>query len=290
MKHRCLLVCIALGWALVSPACFAADAPKIEPDIVYGHKDGLALTFDMVRPEKPTGAAILFLQSGGWYSTWRDPQAMVPVCIPFLQKGLTVLIVRHGSAPKYNIPEAVADVRLCVRFIHLNAKKLELDADRLGVLGASAGGHLTLVLATTGDDGNPAAKDEVLKQSSKIAAGGALCPPTDLREWVTNPPDAIRKLAILKPPLTFDVTKAPDYSPVLHAAATSAPVLLVHGDKDELVPIEHSQKMAAAFEKEKAVHKLLTIEGAGHSFNAQHNAIIAPEMINWFVIHLAEKK
>lgn len=289
MPARASLLLCLIGFAIAPRFVAAADQPKIEPDIVYGHKDGLALTFDIVRPEKPNGSAVLFLQSGGWYSAWREPQALVPACVPLLNKGITVCIVRHGSAPKYNIPEAVADVRLCVRYIRLNAKKLELDADRLGVTGASAGGHLTLVLATTGDDGDPKAKDEVLKQSSKIAAGVAVCPPTDLREWVTNPPEAIRKIAALKPPLTFDAAKAPDYSPVLHASADDAPVLLVHGDKDELVPIVHSENMVAAFEKEKAVHKLLRIEGGGHSFTPQQNAIIAPALAEWFATHLAKK-
>jgi len=67
--------------------------------------------------------------------------------------------------------------------------------------------------------------------------------------------------------------------------------LLIHGDKDELVPIEHSKKMIAALEKAKIKNKLIVIEGAGHNFSPKQNQkTVAPAMIDWFVIHLAEKK
>ena len=100
------------------------------------------------------------------------------------------------------------------------------------------------MLATTGDDGDPAAKDEVLKHSSRIAAAVALFPPTDLRNWTTDPPEAIAQYPALKPPLSFDAEKEPDVSPILFVSDKAAPSLMIHGDKDELVPIEHSQKTA----------------------------------------------
>ncbi len=270
--------------------CAGADDSPIQPDVVYGHKDGMALTFDVIKPAKPNGAAILWIQSGGWYSTWIDTKIWPAVAKPFLDKDYTLFIVRHGSAPKYNIPEIVEDLRRSVRFIRLHAKDWGVNPDRLGVLGASAGGHLTLVLATTADDGDPKSADEVLRQSDRIAAAIALFPPTDIRDWVTNPPDAIKKIAALKPPLTFDEKKAPDYSPLLHVTDKTAPALLVHGDKDELVPIEHSKKMLAALEKAKVDAKFVVVEGAGHGFSdAQNKEQVIPAMLDWFDKYLAKK-
>src|SRR5262245_4387279 len=114
-----------------------AETPQVQPDVVYGHKDGMALTFDVIRAPKPTGAAILWRQSGGWYSSWTDPKGWPAICKPWLDKGTTVFIVRHGSAPRYTVPEAVEDVRRSVRFIHLKAKDFDVDPERLGVLGGS---------------------------------------------------------------------------------------------------------------------------------------------------------
>jgi len=279
---------LAIAFLMVSGSVRAAE-PKIVPDVVYGHKDGMALTFDVIEPESANGAGVLFIQSGGWYSGWTEPKNLVPAAQPLLDKGLTVFIVRHGSAPKYTVPEAAADVQRCVRYLHLHAGEWNVDPQRLGAFGGSAGGHLTLMLATTGDDGDPAAKDEVLQQSSRIAAAVALYPPTDLRKWTTDPPEEIAKHAGLKPPLTFAADLEDDVSPLLHVTKETAPTLLIHGDLDTLVPIEHSQNMIKALKDSKIDSELLTIEGGGHRFNGEQNKVVGPAMVDWFVAHLTKK-
>ncbi len=198
--------------------------------------------------------------------------------------------MRHGSASRYQVPDAVADVRRAVRFIRWKTKDYGIDPERLGVTGGSAGGHLTLMLATTGDDGQADSKDEVLRRSSRIAAGVALYPPTDLRGWTTNPPEAIRAHAGLKPPLAFDAAKEELVSPILHVSDTNAPILMIHGDKDELVPVEHSTNMEAALKKTKAISKLVVVKGAGHGYSPQQQAeIVGPETFAWFAEHLKKK-
>jgi hypothetical protein len=182
---------LALVLAFPSAAS-AAEAPRVISDVVYGHKDGMALTYDVLEPDRQSGAAVLWIQSGGWYSTYADPKILVGASKGFLDKGYTVVIIRHGSAPKYTVSEAAADVRRAVRAVRLNARAHGIDPKRLGVMGMSAGGHLSLMLGTTGNDGDPKARDEVLRQSSRVAAVLAICPPTDLRGWTTDPPAEIK--------------------------------------------------------------------------------------------------
>jgi acetyl esterase/lipase len=276
---------------LALPPSLAAQAPKISADVVYGRKDGMALTLDVIRPGKPNGAALLWIPTGGWVSPWIDPAFSAVVCKPMIDKGYTVFVVRHGCAPRYAIPDCTADVRRSVRFIRKNAKEYGIDAERLGVWGASAGGHLSLLLGTTGDDGDAKAKDDVLRQSSRVAAVVAVCPPTDLRGWVTDPPAAIKAFPALKPPLTFDPKLEPEFSPLTKVTARSAPTLFIHGDKDALVPIKHSQQMLAALEKAKVPCKLVTIEGAQHAFSPKQNAeVVLPAMMGWFEKHLGKKE
>lgn len=285
-----------LSILLVSALCIiagplAAAETKITPDVVYGHKDGLALTYDVLQPPEPNGAAVLWIQSGGWYSSWQSPQNFLVAGKPYLDKGFTLYVVRHGSAPKYNILESAADVRRAVRHVRANAETFGVDPQRLGVTGGSAGGHLTLVLATTGDDGDPKAKDPVLRASSRIAAAVALYPPTDLRTWVVDPPAEIRKHAGLKPPLTIDPARSGDVSPVLHVNEQTAPTLLIHGDKDELVPLEHSNNLVTELKKTKVPHRLLVIEGAGHGFSKeQASEVVYPAMVGWFETHLLKSE
>lgn len=270
------------------PAMVCGADPQITADVVYGHKDGLALTFDLIRPAQPNGAAILHLQSGGWYSSWTDPKNRIATSQPFLDDGFTVLIVRHGSAPRYQVPDAVADVRLCVRYVRMHAAELGIDPTRLGVWGASAGGHLTLMLATTGDDGDPQARDEIQRHSSRIAAGVAWFPPTDLRGWTTSPPAEIAAVPGLKPPLTFAANLEESVSPIAHVTADDAPVLMIHGDQDRLVPIEHSQKLLPVLQTAKVPAELITVSGAAHGYSPeQTQQIIIPGMLRWFREHLA---
>jgi acetyl esterase/lipase len=264
-----------------------ADDPRITADVVYGHKDGLALTFDVIAPSEPNGAAVMWLQSGGWYSNWAEPANLLPACAPMLNEGITVFIVRHGSAPRYQVPDAVADVRRCVRFIRINADEYGIDPERIGVLGGSAGGHLTLMLATTGDDGDPNNQDPVLRESSRIACGVSLYPPTDLRGWTTDPPEAIAAIPSLDPPLDFDAELEESVSPILHVTEDDAPVLIIHGDLDELVPISHANNIMPVLEEAGVTSELLVIEGAAHGFSPQQNEeLVLPAMIGWYKTHL----
>jgi acetyl esterase/lipase len=95
-------------------------------------------------------------------------EKMLGLFQPLTSQGFTVFAVRHGSSPKFSIEEAVADVRRSVRFIRLNAERFNIDPQRIGVYGMSAGGHLSLMLGTTSDDGNPQADDPVERVSNRV--------------------------------------------------------------------------------------------------------------------------
>ncbi len=149
--------CILILLTLLSSGAVRAVAQEVQitPDVVYGHKLGLAMTFDAFTPTKDAnGAAVLFMVSGGWYSSWSPPEKMQQFVRPLTDKGFTVFAVRHGSSPKFSIAEAVADVRHSVRFIRMNADRFHIDPQRIGVYGMSAGGHLSLMLGTASDAGD----------------------------------------------------------------------------------------------------------------------------------------
>ena len=275
-----LIACV-VAWPLVCLASPAGVAEKVEitADVVYGHKDGLAMTFDVIKPKKDAnGAGILFLVSGGWYSGWNPPEHNVQRFQSLLNKGFTMFIVRHGSSPKYVIPEVVDDVRRSVRFIRKNAVRFGVDPERLGVTGGSAGGHLSLVLGTTGDDGDLKAKDELLRTSDRVAAVVAYYPPTDIRPWVLETSSYFKNY----PALRFDRAKADAYSPLLNVTPDDAATLMVHGDQDKLVPLDHSQNILVELQKKNVPCELLVIKGAGHGFRGDDDKQAAAARDNWF--------
>jgi len=278
MLRSLIIVALALCVAQAN----GIEGVEIVPDVVYGHKHGMALTFDVYKPkQEANGVGILFMVSGGWVSKWYSPEQSIRWLKPMLDKGFTVFAVRHGSSPKYVIPEIIEDVRRSVRFIRLRAKDFDVDPERLGVAGASAGGHLSLMLGTASDNGNPDSKDEVLRVSDRVAAVVAYFPPTDIRPLVNKMPDY--------PALNFEEEKAAACSPLLHVSKDDPPTLLIHGDKDELVPLEHSENILAEFKKHKVISELLVIKGAGHGFRGEDGKRAAESLVAWFEKHLLKK-
>lgn len=262
----------------------AQSGIEIIPDVVYGHKDGLALTFDVLKPRtKANGAAVLFMVSGGWVSTYSPPRQTAERFKDLLDRGFTVIAVRHGSSPKYFIPEIVADVRRAVRFIRFNAGKWGIDSDRLGVFGGSAGGHLSLVLGTASDLGDPNAKEDFMKQSDRVASVVAYFPPVDLRPLARGIRTAADGATTDRfPALNFPRDKAADYSPIVHVSPDDPPTLLIHGDQDMLVPVSNSRLIYEEFQKNKVKTELIIIEGAAHGFKGDDAKRAEAAMASWF--------
>ncbi|MBX3438833.1 MAG: alpha/beta hydrolase [Planctomycetaceae bacterium] len=288
-RTSALAVLLVVLWGLASARPAAAEQKfEVTADVVYGHKAGMALTFDVIQPtEKRKDVGVLFMVSGGWVSMWFPPEAVVKQSAgPFgffsalVDEGYTLFLVRHGSSPYFKVPDAVADVRRAVRYIRLHADEFQVDPNRLGVCGGSAGGHLSLMLGTTSDEGNANADDEIDRQSNRVAAVVAYFPPTKLDEFFHLTPNF--------PALDFDHALADSVSPLTHVTADDAPTLLVHGDKDELVPLSNSERIHDAFGAQNVKSELIVVKGAAHGFQGADNDRATQAMIAWFNEHLAQ--
>ncbi len=282
VKHT-LAVLIAL--ALLAAPLSAGGDTEVHADVVYGHKMGMALTFDALVPADQNGAGVLFMVSGGWFSRWSDPHRIVSgdsrragAVGDLLDNGYAVFMVRHGSAPLFKVPEAVADVRRAVRYVRLNADDFGVDPERLGVTGGSAGGHLSLMLGNASDEGNPESNDPIEQTGNRVAAVVAYFPPVDL-QGLTGPNERF-------PALDFDAEKATAISPVLFVSEDDPPTLLVHGDQDALVALSHSERIKAAFDEANVTSKLVVIEGAAHGFRGEDSQRAASALVAWFNEHL----
>src|SRR5262249_47509030 len=158
-----------------------------------------------------------------------------------------VFAVTHGSQPRFTVPEIAKDVHRAVRFVRHNARQYGIDPDRIGIMGASSGGQLALLIATTGGPGDPEADDPADRESSRVQAAAVFFPPTDF----LNFGEPGREVPTSRPPFAgaFDfreysqeqgrllpVTDAEErrdivrrISPAQHVTGDSAPALLVHG-------------------------------------------------------------
>ena len=268
-------------------------------DVVYGHKDGLALTLDVVEPvENRKGIGLILVSSGSWVSRKsdilqeEDDRRQKDHWLQGLLKGgFTIFVVRHGSGPRYTVPEMTPDINRSVRFVRANAAKYSVDPNRLGITSGSSGGHLSLMAAMTGDDGKLDSKDPIERVSSQVQAVVAWFPPTDMINW--GAPNGYKLIPLLRPGLfermfgeiTDLEAQLKSISPLYLVTKDSPPLLLIHGDADRTVPLQQSEIMKAKYEEQGAKVKLVVEPGGGHSSWA---GIMDdyPPVWDWFDEHL----
>jgi dipeptidyl aminopeptidase/acylaminoacyl peptidase len=275
-RIRFVLPAIAALFALTGPSqAFARDNERVRA-VVYGHKFGMALTLDVMKPAKTNGAGVIFMVSGGFTSDIAsvDGGFFGPARFkPFLDRGYTLFMVCHGSQPKFTVSEIVADIHRSVRFIRVHAKDYGVDPNRLGIMGVSSGGYLSLAIGVTGKPGDQAAKDAVDQASSQVQAVACFCPPSDLvdygkvgRSVVEYEPVkfAWHAFDVLGKPREEQIKRLREMSPFFAISKQTPPTLIIHGDADPLVPYEQSERFVAKLAENDVPHQLITRKGAGH--------------------------
>ena len=290
MKRLALLIALIF----LATTSFAADFKRSE-DVIYGRKFGTALTLDVIQPDKPNGAGILFMVSGGFFSSH---EAINPGYYkPLLDHGYTIFAVVHGSQPRFIIPEIIEDVQRASRFVHLHAREYGVDSNKLGVTGASAGGHLSLTLGTRGGPGKADAKDPIDRESSVVAAVACFFPPTDFANWGAQGDDGVGFGTTLQFKPAFgprsDTAEgrqklSREISPLHFIHSNMPPTLITHGDSDKLVPLYQAQIFETRAKEFGNNIKVIVKPGADHGWKGMDKDMEV--FAQWFDEHLLGKK
>lgn len=296
-----LIFILATSLMHLSTVGWAAD-PSFDrlQDVIYGRKFGTALTMDIFTPKKDAkGIGVIMVVSGGFFSS---RESIFPVFVrPLTDRGYTVFAVLHGSQPRYTVPEIIQDINRAVRFVRYHAKDYGIEPECIGITGASAGGHLSLMLGTAGDKGDPNANDPVDRVSSRVQAVACFFPPTDFLNYgklgeakihATDhaPPyraafdyRELDKQSKLWVPIT-DPRRleeiAREISPVSHVSSDDPPTLIIHGDQDRLVPLQQSELIVEKLKKAGVQANLVVKKGAGHGWLGLDKD--ETQLIDWF--------
>jgi len=244
------------------PSSDTFDSIKLgthEKDVTYCTMDGIKLKMDIYYPSKNSGrfAVTMYVHGGGW-SSGDKAQGAGSVEIPALQKaGFLVVSVNYRLAPEYEFPAMIEDVKCAVRSLRAHADEYNLDPNRIGVWGSSAGGHLVNLLGTT-DQSTGFDVGEYMEYSSRVQAVVDMFGPADLTVQFNGGYQAASRVFG-----DFDAALA---SPVTYVTADDPPFLMIHGEKDTLVPIEQSQILLAALQAAGVPAELVPVANAGHSF------------------------
>lgn len=211
---------------------------EVTKDLVYGTGGGRDLHLDLYRPQRANGAGVLMVHGGGWREGSREMVAgqAAGLCAA----GFTCAACEYRLTPESPWPAQIHDVKAAMRWFRAGAAALEVDPDRIAVLGNSAGGHLALMLAgTVGVDEFEGGGGHVGVDTS-AAAVIAVFPAVSFYVGERTS-GATNAAAILGP--TPDPSAAERASPISYASGNFPPTFFLHGNGDKVVPVTASINM-----------------------------------------------
>ena len=258
-------------------------------NIEYARVGNHSLKLDLYQPKEPQGKlpVLVWIHGGAWNSGSKD------ACpIAFLASKMAVVSIDYRLVDAAPFPAQLQDCKGAIRWLRAHAADYSLDPDRIGILGASAGGHLALLLATTPDhatlEGDVGGNVEF---SSRVQCVCAFYPPTELNLLVANPKwrsDPAGDVArLLGGAVDQNVDKAIAASPLSYVDAHCAPVFLMHGGADPIVPAEQSRIFYEALRKDGVDAHLEIIPHQGHGITATRT--VAKEIYEFYAKYLGLK-
>lgn len=270
-----------------TPALHADEEIVFETGIEYTNPDDQHLQVNLAHPKSGTAVrpAVLCIHGGGFRAGKRE--RWDDLCKRLAAKGYVAATCTYRLAPKYQFPAAIHDVKAAVRWLRSNAAKYQIDPQRIGVIGDSAGGHLVQFLGVTGgvaefegQGGNP-------DQSSRVSCVVNYYGPSDFTKSYGKSVDAAEVLPLW---LGGDDTKEHHKhvlaSPLNWVTPDAAPTLLIHGTKDPYVAYEQAVWMRDRLKAVDVEVELLTLQDAGHGFKGADAEKAETALFAFFAKHL----
>ncbi|MBI3660081.1 alpha/beta hydrolase fold domain-containing protein [Candidatus Acetothermia bacterium] len=240
-----------------------AQSGLIDRDVTYCTADNVALKMDIYHPTPTSNAPVaMYVHGGGWTSGDKRGGAGAIDIPELVARGYLVVSVNYRLAPQYKFPAMIEDVKCAIRFLRANAAKYNLNPNKMGAWGGSAGGHLVSLLGTTdasaGFEGNGGYAD----QSSRVQAVVDMFGPTDLPALFKNPASA-QQVFRTSDKNSEILQRA---SPVNWVSKDDPPFLILQGEKDDVVPPSQSQGFYDKLIATGVPATLVMVKNAGHGF------------------------
>lgn len=276
----------------------AASEPKVQKAVVFGKGGETNLEMNIALPAgKGPFPVIVCVHGGGWKGGSYKDNLMNMIMLRFAKAGFVSASIQYRLTPTgARYPSQIEDCKCAIRYLRGNAEKYQLDPDRIGAMGGSAGAHLALLLGLTtkedGLEGRGDLKSDYAQQSSTVQSVVNLFGPVDLvsGNWEKGTQPLLE--ALLGGPVVEQKELAKKASPItyIEPGRKIPPILTFHGTKDNVVPYIHATKLQAALEKANAPGKLVTMEGDGHGWAGEKLEKTLQQSIDFFNETLKVKK
>jgi acetyl esterase/lipase len=272
MKKILSLLAIALTLSIAAQQQQQPRVPggvKAHRDLAYVENGHERQKLDLFLPEKSDAPLplLIWIHGGGWQAGSKD--GCPPLRGSYIEHGYAVASIGYRLSGHAVFPAQIEDCKSAIRWLRAHAKEYNLDPQRFGVWGSSAGGHLVALTGTSGDV-KEFDKGANLDQSSRVQAVCDYYGPTDFSVFVTTPGYESHATAsspeakLIGGAVSENKDKAARVNPISYVSHDDPPFLIVHGDKDPTVPINQSRLLFDALKTAGVSAHFHTIHGAGH--------------------------
>jgi len=242
--------------------------PNVEEirDVVFSRVGNRSLRLNIARPKEPPSEpmpVIVFIHGGGWRKgSYKGPQNY-----PFAAKGYFTINIEYRLSTEATFPAQIHDCKAAIRWLRANAEKYNINPDRIGVWGLSAGGHLAALLGTSGDVPELEGEGGYEGFSSRVQAVVDWFGPTDISKIGGGHNNLNSPLCMLVGgPLDEKADLVKMANPITYVTPDDPPFLIIHGENDHVVPFSQSVLLYNALRKAGVEATLIRVENADHGF------------------------
>lgn len=272
--------------------------PRLETreDVTYALVGDRPLHMNLAWPHEPPALpmpAVVWLHGGGWCGgDYRGEENL-----GLARRGYFTANVEYRLSHEAPFPAQIHDCKAAIRHLRARAVEYGLAPDRIGVWGASAGGHLAALVGAAGRVAELEGELGNGDQPSEVQAVIDICGPSDLPGLSRSAAayEILRTVVeqFLGGPLAERLELARAASPLAHVTPTCPPFMIVHGDQDDVVPISESEKLDAALREAGVESALVRVRGGGHGFGPEADPTpeqLAEMMFEFFDRHLRQRR
>ncbi len=267
---------------------------KIEviKDVIYGKVKNRNLLLDIIKISGEVNKklpVIVFIHGGGWIAG--NKESGWTKLMPFVENGYIGVSISYRLSNEANFPSQIEDCKCAIRFLRANSEKYNIDPEKIGVWGSSAGGNLVCLLGVT-DDNTFNESGGWKGYSSKVSAVcdwfGRTNFLIDIKksDGENSPYSYISKL--LGGPIEENLEKAIKVSPYYYECKKCPPFLIVHGENDNIVPYSQSEMFYNKLRRNKVDVTLIKVKNAGHGTGFGEKVLNF--VVSFFDYHLRNQK
>ncbi len=246
------------------------EGVTVHRDLIYGRVGERELPLDLYLPPDTSSAVpvVIWVHGGGWRGGSKGNGGRA---LNMTKRGFAVVDVEYRLSGEALFPAQIEDCKIAVRWVRANAKKYNLDPDRIGAWGSSAGGHLVAMMGLTHDE-NVFETDDHSQYSSQVQVICNWFGPTDFLRMndfegrIDHDAADSPESRLIGGPIQDNKEKVAAANPITYVSKNDPPMLIMHGEKDQSVPYNQSELLYAAMQKVGLDVTLYKVVNADHGF------------------------